>query len=147
VCWDGILVDRLCLQNCEMRWTRLLSVDTRSLLRDSHQIPTSSKDLARTYCIPMIVNLKRAPMYGRTNRMREHDIVVGKVVVRGGCKCFGITPNRITSPYATVSGRYRVLHMILQFNFRKVCLYSFAYARKRMSPLSRTPSDLINKRL
>jgi hypothetical protein len=41
-------------------------------------------------------------------------------------------------------GVYRVLHMILQFNFRKVCLYSFAYAQKGMSPLSRTPTDLGN---
>jgi len=33
---------------------------------------------------------------------------------------------------------------LLQFNFRKVCLYSFAYAQKGMSPLSRTPTDLGN---
>jgi hypothetical protein len=80
-----------------MRWTQLLSVDSQSLLRDNHQVLTVFIDLIRTYFTPIIVNLKCPSMYGRIDRLREHDIVVGGVVVRGGCcKCFGITPNRIT---------------------------------------------------
>jgi hypothetical protein len=78
-----------------MRWTRLLSADARSLLRDSHQMLTVFIHLTCTYCI--MVNLECPSMYGRINGLREHDNVVGEVVVRGGCcKCFGITPNRIT---------------------------------------------------
>jgi hypothetical protein len=38
-------------------------------------------------------------MYGIIGGMREHGIVVREVVVRkGGCECFGITPNRIPLP-------------------------------------------------
>jgi hypothetical protein len=65
-----------------MRWTRLLSVDARSLLRDSHQILTAFIDFTRTYCSPIILHLKCASMYDRIDRMREHDIAVRGVIVR-----------------------------------------------------------------
>ena len=46
-----------------------------------------------------MIDLKCASMYGIIGGMREHDIIVRKVVAREvRCKCFGITPNRITSP-------------------------------------------------
>jgi hypothetical protein len=77
-----------------MRWTRLLSVDARSLLRDSHQISTGLNDLTRTYCSPMMVNLKCPSMYSMIGGMREHNIVVCEVVRKGGRKCFGITPKQ-----------------------------------------------------
>jgi hypothetical protein len=66
-----------------MRWMRLHSVDARSLLCDSRQIPTASNDLTRTYCSPMMVNLKCAFKY---DRIGEHGTVVGEVFVRGGYK-------------------------------------------------------------
>ena len=78
-----------------MRWTRLLSVDARSLLRDNHQILTAFIEFARTYCSPMMVNLKCASMYGSIGGLREHDIVLGEVAVRGGCKCFRISPDNL----------------------------------------------------
>ena len=63
-----------------MRWTRLLSVDARSLLRDSRQIPTAFNDLTLTYCSPMMVNFKCTSNY---DWIEEHDIVVGEVLVGG----------------------------------------------------------------
>jgi hypothetical protein len=65
-----------------MRWTRLLSVDARSLLRDSNQILTAFIDFTCTYCSLIILHLKCASMYDRIGRMREHDIVVGGVIVK-----------------------------------------------------------------
>ena len=59
-----------------MRWMQLLSVDARSLLRHSHQILTAFIDITRTYCSPIILNLKCASMYGRIDRLRKHDIEV-----------------------------------------------------------------------
>ena len=80
-----------------MRLPRPLSVNARSLLWDSHWILTVFIDLTHTYCI--MVNLKCPPIYGRINGLREHDIVVGGVVVRArGCKCFGIALIRTASP-------------------------------------------------
>jgi hypothetical protein len=92
-------VDQLCLQNRETRWTQLLSVDARSLLRDIHQILAAFIDLIRTYCSPIMVNLKCPSMYGRIDGLREHDIVVGGVVVTDRqCKYFGIAPYRTALP-------------------------------------------------
>jgi hypothetical protein len=59
-----------------MRWTRLLRVDARSLLRDSYQILTAFIDFPRTYCGPMKVNLKYPIIYDRMVGVREHFIVV-----------------------------------------------------------------------
>ena len=84
-------MDQLCLPNRETRWTQLLSVDARSLLREIHQILAAFIDFIRTYCGPIMVNLKCPSMYGRIDGLREHDIVVGGVVVRDRqWKNFGI---------------------------------------------------------
>jgi hypothetical protein len=55
-----------------MRWMQLLSADPGSPLCDSHQILPAFIDFARTYCSPILVDLKCASMYGRIDRMREH---------------------------------------------------------------------------
>jgi len=82
-----------------MRWVQLLSVDARSLLRDIHQILIVFIDLARTYCSPVMVNLKFPSIYGRIDGLRERDMVVGGVVMRSRqCKYFGIGPNRTALP-------------------------------------------------
>ena len=75
-------MDQLCLPNRETRWTQLLSVDARSLLRDIHQILAAFIDFIRTYCSPIMVNLKCPSVYCRIDGLREHDIVVGGAVVR-----------------------------------------------------------------
>jgi len=55
-------------------------------------------DLTHTYCSAMMVDLKCTSMYDMIGGMRKHDIVLREVDVRkGGCRCFGITPNRIIS--------------------------------------------------
>ena len=83
-----------------MRWTRPLSVDARSLLCDSYQILAAFIDFTRTYCCPIMVNLKNASMYDGIDRMGEHNIVAGEVVMSGrGCKCFGFARHKITLFY------------------------------------------------
>ena len=71
-----------------MRWTRLHSVEARSLLRKSHQILTALIGFTRTYCGPwtMMVNLKYPAIYDGIGGFREHDIVVGEFFVSGGYK-------------------------------------------------------------
>jgi hypothetical protein len=58
-----------------MRWTQLLAADPGSLLRGSNQILTAFIDFTRTYCSPIMVNLKCPSVYGRIDPMREHNIV------------------------------------------------------------------------
>jgi len=61
---------------------QLLAEDPGSLLCDSIQILTTFIYFTRTYCSPIILNLKCASVYDRIDRMREHDIVAGGVIVR-----------------------------------------------------------------
>ena len=62
-----------------MHWTRLLFVEARILLCDSHQTRTAFNNLTRTYCSPMMVNVKCAFEY---DRLGGHDVVVGEAFLR-----------------------------------------------------------------
>jgi len=125
-----------------MRWTQLLAADPGSLLCDSIQILTAFIDFTRTYCGPVMVNLKYPSIYGRISGMREHDIVVAEVMKRG-CKCVGIAPNRITSRCgnceAVLPGRLWYFYLIVhQFALHVNIIRRRPEGRVRRSQETRT---------
>ena len=91
-----------------------------SYLHDGHQILTVFIDLTRNYCSPicMMLKLKCPFLYGGIDWLRECDIVVDEVAVRGRrCKYFGIVPNRITSPCGLFASRGYDIFILLYISF------------------------------